>query len=101
MLFSWLRRRRRQKLLASPYPPEWLEYLREYVPLYATLNDDVVLEVPLTLGAVTGGVVALAAPGLMVLGALAGLLARVKIEVVRNEEPRETLKRRDPEEIDL
>jgi hypothetical protein len=64
-------------------------------------NDDVVLEVPLTLGAVTGGVVALAAPGLMVLGALAGLLARVKIEVVRNEEPRETLKRRDPEEIDL
>jgi Domain of unknown function (DUF4342) len=49
-------------------------------------NDDVVFEVPLTAGAVVGGVVVLAAPALAVLGALAGLLARVKIEVVRNVE---------------
>jgi hypothetical protein len=48
-------------------------------------NGDVFLEIPLTIGAVTGGVVALAAPWLAVLGAVAGLLARVKIEIVRQE----------------
>ncbi len=46
-------------------------------------NNDVVLEVPLTAGAVVGGVVVLAAPWLAILGALAGLLAKVRIEVVR------------------
>lgn len=49
-------------------------------------NDDVVLEVPLTAGAVAGGVVVLAAPWLAILGALAGLLARVRLEVVRDVE---------------
>ncbi|MDP1732608.1 MAG: DUF4342 domain-containing protein [Devosia sp.] len=52
-------------------------------------NGDVFLEIPLTIGAVTGGVVALAAPWLAVLGAVAGLLARVKIEIVRQERPDE------------
>lgn len=47
-------------------------------------NDDVVLEVPLNAGAAVGGVVVLAAPWLAILGALAGLLARVRIEVVRD-----------------
>lgn len=47
-------------------------------------NDDVVLEVPLTAGAVAGGVVVLAAPWLAILGALAGLLAHVRLEVVRD-----------------
>jgi hypothetical protein len=67
-------------------------------------NDDVVLEVPLTLGAVTGGVVALAAPALMVLGTVAALLARVRIEVVRETEEPEAaaeVKRPQPEDIDL
>lgn len=50
-------------------------------------NGDVFLEIPLTIGAVTGGVVALAAPWLAVLGAVAGLLARVRIEIVRQERP--------------
>lgn len=49
-------------------------------------NGDIFLEIPLTVGAVTGGVVALAAPWLAVLGALAGLLAKVRIEIVRQEE---------------
>ena len=49
-------------------------------------NDDVVFEVPLTAGAVVGGVVVLAAPALAVLGALAGLLVKVKIEIVRKVE---------------
>jgi hypothetical protein len=35
---------------------------------------------------VTGGVVALAAPWLAVLGAVAGLVARLKIEIVRHED---------------
>ncbi len=52
-------------------------------------NDDVVLDVPLTAGAVVGGVVVLAAPWLAILGALAGLLAHVRIEVVREEPPKE------------
>lgn len=38
MLFSWLTRRRRRKLLASPFPTEWLGYLERNVPLYARLN---------------------------------------------------------------
>lgn len=50
-------------------------------------NDDIVLEVPLTAGAAVGGVVVLTAPWLAVLGALAGLLVKVRIEVVREEEP--------------
>jgi hypothetical protein len=49
-------------------------------------KGDVFLELPLTVGAVTGGVVALAAPWLAVLGAVTGLVARVKIEIVRQEE---------------
>lgn len=42
-----------------------------------------VLEVPLTVGVVAGGVFALAAPVAAALGTLAALVARVKIEVVR------------------
>lgn len=49
-------------------------------------NDDIVLEVPLTAGAAIGGVVVLGAPWLALLGALAGLLVRVRIEVVREAE---------------
>jgi hypothetical protein len=49
-------------------------------------KGDVFLELPLTVGAVTGGVVALTAPWLAVLGAVAGLVARVRIEIVRTEE---------------
>jgi hypothetical protein len=41
------------------------------------------LEVPLTFGVVAGGVFMLAAPTLMALSALAGLLANVRIEIVR------------------
>ncbi len=50
-------------------------------------NDDVVLEVPLTATAVIGGVVVLTAPWLAILGALAGLLVKVRLEVVREEKP--------------
>jgi Mlc titration factor MtfA (ptsG expression regulator) len=39
MLFSWLKRRRRAKLLATPFPEEWYGYLERNVPLYAQLNE--------------------------------------------------------------
>jgi Mlc titration factor MtfA (ptsG expression regulator) len=39
VLFSWLTRRRRAKLLATPFPTEWLGYLERNVTLYAQLNE--------------------------------------------------------------
>lgn len=46
-------------------------------------DDDVLIEMPLTVGAVAGGAIVLAAPWLAALGAFAALVARVKIEIVR------------------
>lgn len=48
-------------------------------------EDKVMLEIPLTAGVAVGGVVTLFAPVLAALGALAALLAHVKIQVVREE----------------
>ena len=44
------------------------------------------LEIPLTVGVLAGGAVALAAPWLGVLGVIAALASRVRIEVEREEE---------------
>lgn len=49
-------------------------------------DGDIVLETPLTVGVVAGGVVALAAPWLAVLGVIAALVTRVTVEVVREVE---------------
>ncbi len=48
-------------------------------------DGDVLLEVPLTAGAVVGGTLMIMAPVLAALGALAALLAEVRVEVVRSE----------------
>lgn len=48
-------------------------------------RGDIYAEIPLNAGVGLGGIMVLAAPWLALLGALAGLLARVKIEVVRIE----------------
>jgi Mlc titration factor MtfA (ptsG expression regulator) len=40
MFFSWLRRRRRDRLLAEPFPQQWLRYLDEHVPHYVRLRPD-------------------------------------------------------------
>lgn len=48
-----------------------------------TAEDKVILEVPLTAGVAVGGVVTLLSPVVAALGALAALLAHVKIQVVR------------------
>jgi hypothetical protein len=52
-----------------------------------TEKGDVMLSLPLTAGAVAGGVVVLAAPWLAIIAAVAGVAARVKIEVAREIDP--------------
>lgn len=49
-------------------------------------DDKVLLEVPLTAGVAVGGVVTIIAPILAALGALAALLAKVKVQVVRKKD---------------
>jgi hypothetical protein len=46
-----------------------------------------ILEIPMTAGVVAGGVMTLFAPLLAALGALAALMARVRVEIVRIDEP--------------
>lgn len=46
-------------------------------------DGDVFLETPLNVGLVVGGVVVLAAPWLAILGAIAGLVTKVRIVVER------------------
>lgn len=46
-------------------------------------KGDVYLSVPLTAGAVAGGVVVVAAPWLAVIGAIAGIASKLKIEIAR------------------
>jgi len=46
-------------------------------------DGDMVLEMPLNIGVLAGGAVALAAPWLAVLGVLAALVARVRVEIIR------------------
>jgi hypothetical protein len=48
-------------------------------------DNEKLLEVPLTTGVVVGGAFTLLAPILAALGAMAALLARVKVEIVRTE----------------
>ena len=53
-------------------------------------DGDVFLETPLNIGLVVGGVVVLAAPWLAILGAIAGLVTKVRIVVEREVEEDET-----------
>ena len=49
-------------------------------------SGDTVMEIPLTAGAIAGGVVALTAPWLAALAALAALANKVRIEIVRDDD---------------
>ncbi len=49
-------------------------------------GDDFTLEMPMTVGALAGGVVVLTAPWLAVVGVIAAMVAKVKIEVERDVE---------------
>jgi hypothetical protein len=56
-----------------------------------TDDGHVFLTIPLTAGAVAGGILTVGAPWLAVLAAIAGVVAKVKLEVVRDvEEPAKT-----------
>ena len=48
-------------------------------------NNQVLMEVPLTPAVVVGGVASIVSPVLAALGALAALIAKLKIEIVRVE----------------
>lgn len=48
-------------------------------------ENKVLLEIPLTAGAAVGGVLAMFHPVLAAVGALAALVANVKVEIVRTE----------------
>jgi hypothetical protein len=47
-------------------------------------DGDLILEIPLNVGAIAGGAVAIAAPWLALIAAFAGLVARARIEIVRD-----------------
>lgn len=49
-------------------------------------GDDFTLEMPVTVGALAGGVVVLTAPWLAVIGVIAAMVAKVKIEIEREED---------------
>ncbi|MDT8857708.1 DUF4342 domain-containing protein [Paracoccaceae bacterium Fryx2] len=46
-------------------------------------GEDFTLEMPVTVGAIAGGVVVLAAPWLAIIGVIAAMMTKVKIEVER------------------
>ena len=48
-------------------------------------DGDIAVDIPLTVGAVAGGAIALAAPILALIGVVAAFFAKVKIEVVRED----------------
>ncbi len=52
-------------------------------------DGDVLLEVPLSAGLAVGGVATVFAPVLVALGAMAGLIASFKVEVVRRPDKEE------------
>ena len=47
-------------------------------------EGDLAVDVPLTVGAIAGGAVVIAAPVLAVIGAVAAFATKVKVEVVRD-----------------
>ncbi len=50
-------------------------------------SGEVLMEVPLTAGLAVGGALTAMAPILAAIGAMAALLAKVKVEIVRVDEP--------------
>ena len=66
---------------------EWIAEGNVRRLILRTSDNSLLLEIPLMTGAVVGGVVTIFAPLLAVLGAVASVLARVKVEIVRVEEP--------------
>jgi len=40
MIFRWLQNRRRRKLLAAPFPPQWQQYLEKNLPYFRYLDPE-------------------------------------------------------------
>lgn len=49
-------------------------------------NGDVLFELPLTAGVAVGGALALMAPVLAAIGAMAALLTKVRVQIIRDED---------------
>ena len=49
-------------------------------------DDRVLLEIPLTAGVAVGGVITIIAPVLAALGALAALIAHLKVQIIRTDD---------------
>ncbi len=62
-----------------------------------TADGDVFFETPLNVGIIAGGAVALAAPWLAILGVIAALAAKVRIEVEREAKTGEGVDKKEPE----
>lgn len=73
-----------------------LEKIREIIrhgnirTLRIRAGEDFALEMPMTIGAVAGGVVALTAPWLAIIGVVAAMVAKVTIEVEREADDTDT-----------
>ncbi len=52
-------------------------------------DGDELMSIPLTFSVVAGGLITLSAPLLAAVGALAALVSRVKLEIIREEENKE------------
>lgn len=53
-------------------------------------GEDIALEMPMTVGAIAGGVVALTAPWLAIIGVVAAMVAKVTIEIERDADETDT-----------
>jgi hypothetical protein len=64
---------------------EWIEDSSAIRLIIRKPNGEVLMEVPIAAGVAVGGAVTLFAPILAALGAMAALLAQVKVEIVRQK----------------
>jgi hypothetical protein len=62
---------------------EWIEDSSAIRLIIRKPNGEVLMEIPIAAGVAVGGAVTLFAPILAALGAMAALLAQVKVEIVR------------------
>jgi uncharacterized membrane protein YoaK (UPF0700 family) len=49
-------------------------------------DGDIVLDIPLTVGAIAGGALVLAAPALALIGVIAGMVSKVRLEITKEEQ---------------
>ena len=65
---------------------EWIEDSSATRLIIRKPNGEILMEVPIAAGVAVGGAVTLFAPVLVALGAMAALLAHVKVEIVREKD---------------